>query len=52
VSVGSGAPVLIRHFTDPGCPFAFSAQRQRLRLDWLHGDQLRWELHYQTLETD
>ena len=30
----------IRHFSDPGCPFAFSAERQRLRLDWLYGDQL------------
>ena len=40
-----GAPVLIRHFTDPGCPFAFSAERQRLRLLWLYGDQIEWELH-------
>jgi predicted DsbA family dithiol-disulfide isomerase len=41
----SGAPVLIRHFTDPGCPFAFSAERQRLRLLWLYGGQIEWELH-------
>ena len=40
-----GAPVLIRHYTDPGCPYAFSAERQRLRLEWLYGDQLEWELH-------
>jgi predicted DsbA family dithiol-disulfide isomerase len=40
-----GAPVLIRHFTDPGCPYAFSAERQRLRLLWLYGDQIDWELH-------
>ena len=32
VSVSGAAPVLIRHFTDPGCPCAFSAERQRLRL--------------------
>jgi predicted DsbA family dithiol-disulfide isomerase len=35
--------VAIRDFTDPGCPFAFSAERQRLRLLWLYGDQLTWE---------
>ena len=39
------APVLIRHFTDPSCPYAFSAERQRLRLLWLYGDQIDWELH-------
>jgi 2-hydroxychromene-2-carboxylate isomerase len=37
------APVLIRHFTDPSCPYAFSAERQRLRLLWLYGDQIAWE---------
>ena len=39
----NGTPVRIRHFTDPGCPFAFSAERQRLRLRWLYGDQLQLE---------
>jgi predicted DsbA family dithiol-disulfide isomerase len=39
------APVLIRHFTDPSCPWAFSAERQRLRLLWLYGEQIAWELH-------
>lgn len=38
-------PVRIRHFTDPGCPFAFSAERQRLRLRWLYGEQLSWSTH-------
>src|SRR5918998_1608458 len=42
---GNGTPVRIRHFTDPGCPFAFSAERQRLRLRWLYGDQLSWTTH-------
>jgi predicted DsbA family dithiol-disulfide isomerase len=37
------ARVTIRHFTDPGCPFAFSAERQRHRLLWLYGDQIEWE---------
>jgi predicted DsbA family dithiol-disulfide isomerase len=40
-----GAPVRIRHFTDPGCPFAFSAERQRLRIRWLYGDQISWTTH-------
>ncbi len=29
-------------FTDPACPFAFSAEPVRLRLDWHYGEQLRW----------
>jgi predicted DsbA family dithiol-disulfide isomerase len=41
----NGTPVRIRHFTDPGCPFAFSAERQRLRLQWLYGEQLSWTTH-------
>ncbi len=46
MSAGNGAsPVLIHHYTDPTCPFAFASERQRLRLEWLYGDQLRWELH-------
>ncbi len=32
----------ITHFTDPACPFAFSAEPTRLRLRWHYGDQLRW----------
>jgi 2-hydroxychromene-2-carboxylate isomerase len=42
---GNGTPVRIRHFTDPGCPFAFSAERQRLRLRWLYREQLSWSTH-------
>ena len=42
---GNGTPVRIRHFTDPSCPFAFSAERQRLRLQWLYGDQIAWTTH-------
>ena len=45
-------PVLIRHFTDPSCPWAFSAERQRLRLLWLYGDQIDWELHMVVLFGD
>ncbi len=32
----------ITEFTDPACPFAFSAEPHRWRLRWLFGDQLRW----------
>jgi predicted DsbA family dithiol-disulfide isomerase len=32
----------IREFTDPACPFAFSAEPARLRLTWLFGDQIEW----------
>src|SRR4051812_30751131 len=34
----------IDEFTDPGCPFAFSAEPARLRLRWLYGDQIEWRL--------
>ena len=29
-------------FTDPACPFAFSAEPARQRLRWHYGDGLRW----------
>ena len=32
--------VAITEFTDPGCPFAYSAEPHRWRLRWLFGDQL------------
>jgi predicted DsbA family dithiol-disulfide isomerase len=32
----------ITHFTDPACPFAFSAEPIRLRLRWTYGDGLAW----------
>src|SRR4051812_3634256 len=34
--------LIIRDFTDPACPFAFSAEPARLRLRWLYGDQVEW----------
>jgi predicted DsbA family dithiol-disulfide isomerase len=36
------ASLIIRDFTDPACPFAFSAEPARLRLRWLYGDQIEW----------
>ena len=32
----------VTHFTDPACPFAFSAEPTRWRLRWHYGDQLVW----------
>jgi hypothetical protein len=32
----------VEHFTDPACPFAFSAEPVRQRLKWHYGDQLVW----------
>lgn len=36
--------VRITEFTDPGCPWAYSAEPFRRRLDWLYGDALEWEV--------
>ena len=36
--------VEISLFTDPACPFAFSAEPVRMRLRWHYGDGLRWQL--------
>jgi 2-hydroxychromene-2-carboxylate isomerase len=30
------------HFTDPGCPWAYSASPALAALQWRYGDQLRW----------
>jgi predicted DsbA family dithiol-disulfide isomerase len=34
--------VRIDHFTDPACPYAFSAEPDILALKWLYGEQLEW----------
>jgi predicted DsbA family dithiol-disulfide isomerase len=36
------ADVCITEYTDPGCPWAYSAEPFRRRLSWLYGDQLEW----------
>ncbi len=36
------AALAIEEFTDPGCPFAFSAEPARWRVEWLYGDQIQW----------
>jgi predicted DsbA family dithiol-disulfide isomerase len=38
------ADLTITEFTDPGCPFAFSAEPFRLRLSWLYGERLDWRV--------
>jgi 2-hydroxychromene-2-carboxylate isomerase len=38
------ADVTIIEYTDPGCPWAYSAEPFRLRLDWLYGDSIDWQL--------
>jgi len=38
------AEVQITLFTDPACPFAFSAEPVRLALRWRYGDGLDWRL--------
>jgi predicted DsbA family dithiol-disulfide isomerase len=36
------ADVCITEYTDPGCPWAYSAEPFRRRLTWLYGDRLEW----------
>jgi 2-hydroxychromene-2-carboxylate isomerase len=36
------AALAIEEFTDPGCPFAFSAEPARWRVEWLYGEQVQW----------
>jgi predicted DsbA family dithiol-disulfide isomerase len=36
----SDADVYIVEFTDPGCPWAYSAEPFRWRLNWLYGEQI------------
>ncbi|MGE3234198.1 MAG: hypothetical protein AB7O78_10775, partial [Thermoleophilia bacterium] len=38
------AVVRITEFTDPACPWAYSAEPFRRRLDWLYGTDLVWEV--------
>lgn len=41
---GRMSPLRITEYTDPACPFAWSAEPARRRVEWLYGDQLSWEL--------
>jgi 2-hydroxychromene-2-carboxylate isomerase len=35
-------PIHVTHFSDPGCPFAYSAHPFLTALQWRYGDQLTW----------
>jgi predicted DsbA family dithiol-disulfide isomerase len=39
------ATIRVREFTDPACPWAFSAEPGRLRLRWLYGEEIQWRPH-------
>jgi protein-disulfide isomerase-like protein with CxxC motif len=34
----------VTHFSDPGCPWAYSARPAHAVLNWRYGEQLRWRL--------
>jgi 2-hydroxychromene-2-carboxylate isomerase len=36
--------IQVTHFTDPGCPWAYSASPALAGLAWRYGDQLEWRL--------
>ena len=36
--------IRVTHFTDPGCPWAYSALPAHTTLRWRYGEQLRWTL--------
>jgi 2-hydroxychromene-2-carboxylate isomerase len=36
--------IAVTHFTDPGCPWAYSARPSHAALRWRYGDQFDWEL--------
>jgi predicted DsbA family dithiol-disulfide isomerase len=46
------AELTITEYTDPGCPFAWSAEPARWRLQWLYGDQLDWQVRMVGLAED
>ena len=46
------AELTITEYTDPACPFAWSAEPYRWRLRWLYGDQIEWQLRMVGLAED
>jgi predicted DsbA family dithiol-disulfide isomerase len=38
------ADVRVTEYTDPGCPWAYSAEPHRRRLEWLYGEDLDWHV--------
>jgi 2-hydroxychromene-2-carboxylate isomerase len=43
-SCNDHAVIDVTHFTDPGCPWAYSALPAHTTLRWRYGEQLRWTL--------
>jgi len=48
----SAIDVCVTEFTDPGCPWAWSAEPFRRRLQWLYGDKLDWSRRMVVLADD
>ena len=46
------AIVQITEFTDPGCPWAYSAEPSRRKLQWLYGDAIQWRRRMVVLAED
>ena len=48
----SAPDVCVTEFTDPGCPWAWSAEPFRRRLRWLYGDAIEWRPRMVVLAED
>ena len=48
----SAVDVCVTEFTDPGCPWAWSAEPFRRRLQWLYADKLDWSRRMVVLSDD
>jgi predicted DsbA family dithiol-disulfide isomerase len=46
------AALTITEYTDPACPWAFSAEPFRWKLNWMYGDQLTWDVKLVGLSED
>jgi predicted DsbA family dithiol-disulfide isomerase len=46
------AALTITEYTDPACPWAFSAEPFRWKLSWMYGDQLTWDVKLVGLSED
>ena len=44
VAMQAGERITAVHFTDPGCPWAYSARPAHARLAWRFGRQIEWRL--------
>jgi predicted DsbA family dithiol-disulfide isomerase len=50
--VNDAVDVCVTEFTDPACPWAWSAEPFRLRLQWLYGDSIDWTSRMVVLSDD